>query len=216
MNAGTKLSLILLAVPQAVTGQSFLEQFSYDGLRFSGIGIETARVWSDRLSPEWSGGLRVDYGLIAPRVRVMLGASYFKGQLKAQEVAEFEASLGRVVTDPTNDATIDVGQIDWATFEGVVDLHYLFPSQGRVLAYTGLGLGVQLWNGSGAAIDGTFVEDALDTIVAGLAASAGLEIALTSNVFTTVEGRGGLTSELRTASLRLGLLYRFVSSRVGS
>lgn len=211
MNAGIRLTLILLCAPQATAAQSFLEQFSYDGLRFSGIGVDAARVWSDRLSPEWSGGLRVDYGLVAPRVRVMLGASYFKGQLNDSEVADFEASLRRVVTDPTGDATVNVGQIDWATLEANVDLHYLFPSTGRLLAYTGLGLGVQLWNGSGAAIDGTFVEDALDTIVAGLSASAGLEIALTSSVFATMEGRGGLTSELRTASLRLGLLYRFVS-----
>lgn len=214
MNAGIRLTLILLAAPQAALAQSFLEQFSYDGLQFSGIGVDAARVWSDRLSPEWSGGLRIDYGLAAPRVRVMLGASYFKGQLNADEITEFEASLRRVVTDPTGDATVTVGQIDWAAFEGSVDLHYLFPTAGRVLAYTGLGLGVQLWNGSGAAIDGTFVEDALDTIVAGLAASAGLEVAVSNAVFATIEGRGGLTSELRTASLRLGMLYRFVSRDV--
>jgi len=91
------------------------------------VGLEVGRVASDRLTSEWTVGVRVDYGMIAPRVRVMFGANYFKGELDADEISRFEASLWRVVQDPTGEAVIDVGRITWTNVEANLDLQYLIP-----------------------------------------------------------------------------------------
>ncbi len=200
--------MALLLFPSLLNAQGFLEQFSYEGLGFSGIGIEVGAVASDRLTPEFSGALRIDYGRIAPRVRVLIGVSYFKGQFEDEEIASFEAALRGVVFDPTSDFRIDVGTISWSDIETSLDFQYMLESGHRVTSYFGLGFAVHLRNGSGTAIEDTFVEDALDTIEAGLAASLGTSIALIPQVHFTLDIRGGLTSELRTATARAGFMYR--------
>lgn len=198
---------MLVALTSPASGQGFLEQFSYEGLGLSGIGVELGQVWSDRVTPEPSPALRVDYGLIAPRARILLGVSYFRGALNDGEIDAFETGIRRVVADPTGDAVVDVGDINWSNLEASLDLQYLVPA-GRALAALGLGLAVHVRNGSGPAIDGTFVEDALDTIVAGAVASLGIEVPLWRRLHATADVRGGLTSELRTFSLRGGVMYR--------
>jgi len=209
LNAGIKCAVLLALAPGPLVAQGFLDQFSYDGLGFSGIGVDAGVIWSDRLTRESVGSIRIDLGLIAPRIRVMLGAAYYKGQLDPSEVRQFETRLRRVITDPTGDATVSVGNIDWATVATAIDFQYLIPVAGPVVSYLGLGLGMQFWNGSGPAIDGTFVEDALDTIGAAGTGSAGFEVRLNGNLNATAEVRGALTSELRTVSTRFGFMYRF-------
>jgi len=198
----------MAATPVTLPAQGFLEQFSYEGLRLSGLGVEMGGVVSDRLTAEPSPALRVDYGVLAPRLRVMFGASYFRGEFDQDEMTRFAQRLRRVVLDPTGDFAIDVGSITWSQLAIDGDLQYLFPA-GRAQTYLGLGIGVHARDGDGAAIDGTFVEDALDTIAAGINLSAGVEVALVPHLAVTVDLRGALTSELRLASARGGLMYRF-------
>lgn len=194
---------------RGVRAQTFLEQFSYDGLAFKGVGIEVGPVWSDRLTRELSLAVRVDYGLIAPRIRLLLGASYFKGELNESETAKFEQGIRRAISDPTGDVVVDVGQIAWTNFETNFDLQYLIPAGVDFLFYGGVGIGVHVRNGSGDVIDGSFVEDALDTIVAGGTVSAGFEWAAVNNISFTMDLRGVATSELRLVSARTGLMFRF-------
>jgi hypothetical protein len=200
--------IVLVGVAAPLHAQGFLEQFSYAGLRLSGIAVEMGGVVSDRLTNAPSPAVRVDYGMIAPRVRVLLGASYFEGDFNASEIAKFTQRLRGLVSDPTNDFTINVGQISWSDFETDLDLQYLFPN-GPVESYMGLGLGVHVRNGNGTAINGTFVEDALDTIVAGLNLSAGVMVPVVPTFAFTADLRGSLTSELRSVSARAGLMLRF-------
>jgi hypothetical protein len=198
----------MLLASQGLAAQSFLERFSYEGLGLSGIGGGVGLITSDRLTREVIGNVRIDYGVIAPRVRVLVGAAYFKGLLADDEITKFETSLRRVVTDPTNDATIDIGQITWADLSGDLDLQYLAPIGSRYLMYAGLGVNVHIRNASGVAIANTFVEDALDTVSAGGTASFGFEVAFAPRLTGMIDLRGGLSSELRTLSLGLGLMYR--------
>ena len=208
VSRATVMVAFLGVLPAALPAQGFLEQFSYEGLRLSGLGVEMGGVISDRLTAEPSPALRVDYGVLAPRLRVMFGASYFRGEFNQDEIATFAQRLRRVVVDPTGDFTISVGSITWSQLELDGDLQYLFPAD-RVQTYLGLGIGVHLRDGDGAAIDGTFVEDALDTVAAGVNLSVGVEVALVAHLAATVDLRGALTSELRLASARGGLMYRF-------
>lgn len=201
---------LFLAVltPGALRAQGFLEQFSYDDLGFSAVGAEAGIVWSDHLTTEWSGGVRLDYGMIAPRIRVLFGGSYFKALINQDEILEFEQSILRVIDDPTGDATIDIGDITWADLQLNADLQYLVPAGARYFFYFGLGLAAHARKASGAAIDGTFVEDALNTIAAAAVASAGVEIAAADQLHLVLDTRGNLSSELRTLSVRLGAMYR--------
>jgi hypothetical protein len=64
-------------------------------------------------------------------------------------------------------------------------------------------------DGEGDAIEGTFVEDALDTIDAGLALSLGVEVGILRRLVLTAEVRGEAAGELRTAVARGGLMLRF-------
>jgi hypothetical protein len=196
-----------LILPQALSAQSFLEQFSYEGLRFSGVGVEAGIVASDRLTRELTGAVRVDYGQIAPRVRVLLGASYFKADFEQDEISEFENQLCEIV-DPIGACTIDIGEVSWTDIELDLDLQYLFESGQRVTNFLGLGLGVLLMNGTGEAIDGTFVEDALDRIDLGINLSLGTQVRLASGLYLTADLRGGLATELRTVTARTGIMYR--------
>ena len=204
----TRTVALLALLPAALPAQGFFEQFSYEGLRLAGLGVEMGGVVSDRLTAEPTLALRVDYGVLAPRLRVMFGASYFRAEFNPDEIARFEQRLRLVVLDPTGDFTINVRSITWSQLALDGDLQYLFPAD-RVQTYLGLGIGVHVRDGDGTAIDGTFVEDALDTIAAGINLSMGVEVALVSHLAATVDLRGALTSELRLASARGGLMYRF-------
>jgi len=72
---------------------------------------------------------------------------------------------------------------------------------------------IHVRNGSGAAINGTFMEDALDVITAGLNGTMGFEFNLSPAWRFTVDGRGVLSSGLRSVSLRTGVMYRLPGGR---
>jgi hypothetical protein len=208
LNTGIRVATLLLLFPASATAQGFLEQFSYEGLGLTAIGVDFGAIASNNLTTEPVGGLRIDYGAFGPKVRLVFGASYFKGEFSDEKIAEFEQKLANVVQDPSGDFTIDVGSVTLADVEAFLDLQYLPGGWGRVQPYLGLGASAHIRNGDGAAIDGTFVEDALDTVAAGMNVTVGLEVAIVRWLSVLAELRGGLTSELRTVSARGGLMYR--------
>lgn len=208
MKIGIRIALIIAAVPQLAGAQGILDEFSYEGLKLSGVGFELGTTMSNRLTNEVIGAVRVDYGFIAPRLRVLLGGSYFKGDFDAEEITEFEDKLRSLVVDPTGDFTVDVGTVSWSDLELDLDLQYLVQASGRVRTFAGVGIAAHFRNGSGAAIDGTFVEDALDNIEAGLNLSLASEVRLITQLDFTAGLRGGVSSGLRTISASAGLMYR--------
>ena len=193
--------------------QGPLNQFSYENLRFSGIQLDLGMLGASQLTGAVVGGVRVDYGRIAPRVRVLLGLSYFRSQFNRTARTRFEQRLQSLVIDPSGDDTIRIGRIFWSDLIGDVDVQYVFPQGRAATAYLGLGVGVHVRNGSGQAINGTFVEDALDEIGAGLNGTMGLELHLSPAWRVAFDARGTLASGLNTASIRAGLMYRLKGSR---
>ena len=214
MKKCTKLALLLLAAwPSGrLAAQGVLNQFSYDNLRLSGIQLDIGLLGASDLTGATVGGLRVDYGRIAPKVRLLLGLSYFHSHFDQQALDRFERRLDSIVNPSTPDS-IKLGRISLSDVIGDVDFQFVFPQGHGVTAYLGTGVSIHKRNGSGAAINGTFMEDALDVITAGLNATMGFEFNLSPAWRFTVDGRGMLSSGLRTVSLRTGIMYRFHRSR---
>ena len=90
------------------------------------------------------------------------------------------------------------------------DFQYLLGTWGggRWQPYLGLGAGAHFRNGSGTAIDGTFVEDALDNISAGINFMAGRDVVLARGLVVNVGGWAVSASDWRTLGLQAGLGYR--------
>ncbi|HEV2749508.1 MAG TPA: hypothetical protein VGV12_03180 [Gemmatimonadales bacterium] len=202
------VAILLTGPPHRLTAQSVLEQFSYDNLKPSALQLDVGPLGGSNIHGALVGGLRLDYGLIAPHVRVLLGLSYYKADFSSEARARFEQRLKSVVIDPSGDDTINLGRITWSDVTGDVDLQYILPQSHTVTAYLGVGIGAHLRHGSGAAINGTFVQDALNEITAGLNGTIGTEIGA-GQWRLTLEGRGVLSSGVSTASLRTGLAYRW-------
>jgi len=190
-----------------------LDQFTYDSLKLSGLQLDLGALGASRLRGTVVGGARLDFGYVAPHVRVLLGLSYFKGEFNRKAIDELTRKLRSLVTDPDSNFTIDVGRITWSDLTGDVDLQYVFPQGRSLTTYLGLGASVHLRNGSGKAINGTFVEDALDGVSAGLNVTAGGDYVLGPRWRLTVEGRGVVSTDLSTVSLRAGVAYRFRAGR---
>jgi len=198
--------------PDRLTAQGVLNQFSYENLRFSGIQLDVGLLGASDLTGSTVGGLRIDYGRIAPRVRLMFGLSYFRSQFDRQARDRFERRLDSIVNPSTPDS-INLGRISLGDLIGDIDFQFVFPQGHGITAYIGTGLSVHVRNGSGAAINGTFMEDALDVITAGLNGTMGFEFNLSSAWRFTLDGRGMLSSGLKTASLRTGIMYRLRAAR---
>jgi len=195
-----------------LSAQGVLNQFSYDNLRLSGIQLDAGLLGASHLAGATIGGLRLDYGRIAPNVRLLLGLSYFHSRFDQQAVNRFEQRLDSIVNPGTPDA-IDLGRISLSDIIGDIDFQFVFPQGHGVTAYLGTGISVHVRNGSGTAINGTFMEDALDVITAGLNGTMGFEFNLSPAWRFTVDGRGVLSSGLRSVSLRTGIMYRLKGGR---
>lgn len=218
MTASTRTLLVLAALAGAAPGgglaaQRVLEQFSYQNLRPSGLQVDLGPLGADDLLGTLTGGVRVDYGLVAPKVRVLLGLSYFRGEFDGRARARFEQRLRNLVIDPSGDDTIRVGRIYWSDLTADLDLQYVLPQGRSVTAYLGAGVGAHLRNGSGNAINGTFVEDALDGIAAAFNLSLGVEFHVSHAWRLTLDGRGVVSPDLSTVSLRGGVMYRIEGAR---
>jgi hypothetical protein len=132
----------------------------------------------------------------------------FRSRYTAEHVAEFENRLRGVVTDPTKDFTIAVGEISLLDIAVEGDLQAIANPGGGFSPYIGLGVGVHLRDADGVAIAGTFVEDALQTMAATVNGSMGFEIGLTRSLRLSLDLRGMYGSGFVIATGRAGLWIR--------
>ncbi len=201
---------VLAASPAAAQG--IFDQFSAESLAPRAVGIDAGALGGTHIGGTDFAALRLDVGSVAPRVRVVLGLSYFGAELTGAELATFAARLGSLIVDPTGDDTVRLGQVHWSDVAADLDLQYLLPPRGPALFYVGLGASVHVRHGSGPAIDGTFVQDALDGINPGINGTVGTELG-TGRWRLVVEGRGVLASGLSTVGLSCGLRYHWTGRR---
>ena len=86
--------LLLANIPVVqLSAQGVLNEFSSENLRLSGIQLDVGVLGSTQLTGTTVGGLRLDFGRIAPRARLMLGLSYFKSEFDHDARSKFEVRL---------------------------------------------------------------------------------------------------------------------------
>src|SRR5688572_11085012 len=82
--------LIFCCFPGRAAAQGVLREFSYDELRPTALQVDFGPIGATRLEGTTTAGVRLDYGRIAPRVRLLVGLSYYRAEFNGDEIARFE------------------------------------------------------------------------------------------------------------------------------
>src|SRR5207249_11224565 len=89
-----------------LSAQGLFSQFSYDNLKPSALQLDLGPVGGNNIRGTLTGGLRLDYGRIAPHVRVLLGLSYYKADFSAAARDRKSTRLNSGVIDLSADDTM--------------------------------------------------------------------------------------------------------------
>jgi hypothetical protein len=195
----------MLLAAAAVSGQD-LADFDYENLSFRGFGAEWGYIWPDRVEPTQSFGARMDLGYLGPGLRIVPSVHYWSSTFKASEVRELEDRVQSLIVSQTDAPapTVDLGVIDWSDLELAVDAQVVWRIPYGVLSFLGLGAGAHMLNGAGPAIDGTFIEDLLDSVSAGFNVHGGLEVPVDRRFRLHGQARYEMLGDLRYTQVRLG------------
>jgi hypothetical protein len=102
---------------------------------------------------------------------------------------------------------LDLGEVRLSDLELAADAHYLILPGRPFAPFVGGGLALHLLNGRGDFVDGTFVEDLLDTVTPGLSAVAGVDLRLFSTLHLVTEARLVLANDVRYGSVGVGGMW---------
>jgi hypothetical protein len=192
--------------PSAASGQS-LADYDYENLTFRGIGFDYGYIWPNKVMPTPMWSVRLDLGYLGPAVRLVPTLSYWSSRFRAVELDRLADRLsqlpalsreGIVLTGP------DLGDIHWSDLSMSLDAHVVWTAPLDVITFVGAGLSLHALNGRGDAVDGTFVEDLLDSTSPGAALLAGMEVQLLPRLRAYGELRYTLVSDVRHAGIRIG------------
>lgn len=210
---GAWVWLAVLGGLLAPTGaQAQLDRYDYDYLSFRGVGLEAGYLWANKVDPVATFGARFDLGYAGPGLRIVPGVRYWASQLKQSEVAQLEDRLRQIIetTNPGEPVPdIDLGTVRWSDVVITLDGHFVWEVPLGLLTYLGAGVSAHILNGSGSAIDDTFLEDLLDRASAGVNAHAGMEYLVTPAVRLYGTARYDVLDDLNYFSLMGGIQFMF-------
>jgi opacity protein-like surface antigen len=189
-----------------------LAEYDYENLSFRGMGVHAGYNWADKVEGTTTFGFRVDLGYLGPGVRIVPKLDYWKSNLERDELIELAAQISALpsIADEGIVVTADeLGGIEWSDLAFGLDAHYVWATPSPLLAYLGVGVGLHSLNGSGSAIDGTFIEDLLDSFAAGISPLGGLEYMLEERLRVYGEARWNLLSDLNFGGFALGVQFMF-------
>ncbi len=204
---------------RADTAQSQeLADFDYENLAFRGFGLEVGVLWPDKVEPTPSYGVRMDLGYLGPGLRVAPSITYWSSRMKAAEVGELEDRVDNLIARAQPGAppsAVSLGPIDWSDLALALDAHVVWRVPYGFLTFAGAGASVHFLNGAGDAITGTFVEDLLDSVSAGLGLHTGIEFPVSGSLRIYGVGRLELLEDLRYAAVRGGFQFHFGGAAPG-
>jgi opacity protein-like surface antigen len=195
-------------VLHAQEGPGLFERLNLDKLKLTALGASVGPVAPTGTVPTMAYSLHADYGEISPRWRVVFTATYWGTRYKADVIKRLENKLRESIVDTTRTAFFAIGRIKISDIAVGGDLRWT-PRGGALRPYIGGGLLAHVVNVEGKAIQGTFVESALDNIAAGFSAVAGVDVTFARHLAIGVQGRYDLTSGVRYGSLRALGTYHF-------
>jgi opacity protein-like surface antigen len=208
--AAALLTAAALTLTAPAAHAQALEDYDYENLVLSGVGVHAAYVFPARMEPAPSFQLRADLGLLGPNLRLSPGIGYWSSSLRDGEVRRIEERIEAACEQGGSACPgIDLGEVSVSDLWIDVDAHYLWTTDFFVEPYAGAGVSLHLLNGQGDFIDDTFVEELLDAIAPGLNLVGGVEVPLTPNLRVLAEARGVLTGNVRYVSVGVGGAWRF-------
>jgi hypothetical protein len=198
--------LLALLLAPAAGGAQALEDYDYENLEFRGLGLEFGGVWPVKVEQTVSFGLRADLGYVGPNVRIVPGIRYWSSSLRQSELDRLADQIRRICERQEGAVcpAFDLGEIRRSDLELSVDGHYTFDVDFPLQPYAGAGVGIHLLNGRGEAIDGTFVEDLLDTLSPGVNLLGGIGIPVGPSLQLLTEARLVLVGDIRYVNLLVG------------
>ena len=216
--AALVLAAIAVALRMAVPAAAQeLADFDYEHLSFRGIGFEAGYLPSYDIhgvrGETGTWGVRLDLGYLGPGLRISPSVTYWSSPLEHDEVSRIERRIEQLIAREVgrygDDTEVDLGEIVWNDLVVGVDSHIVWNIPFGWLSFLGVGASVHVLDGQGEAINGTFIEDLLDTVRPGVNAHAGLEYPLWKWSRLYWQGRYELTDDLRYFNVRGGLQLMF-------
>jgi hypothetical protein len=196
---------LLSVIPAAAAGQDIAD-IDYEHLSFRGFGFDFGYLWPDRVEPTQSFAARFDLGYAGPGLRIMPSVSYWSSRLERGEILEFSSRVADLVADQTGGPrpTLDLGIIEYSDVVLGLDAHVVWEMPLDLLTFGGLGVSAHFLNGDGESINGTFVEDLLDSVAPGFNLHFGMEYPVTNSMRLYSVGRYELMPDLQYMQVRVG------------
>jgi len=199
-------ALVAMLCVGAPASAQELADFDYENLSFRGIGAEWGYLYPSRVEETESYGLRIDLGYLGPGLRIVPGVTYWSSFLKDSEVAELERSVEGLIASQTGNPSpaVSLGRIAWSDVAVSLDAQVVWRVPFGILTYAGFGGAVHVLNGDGEAINGTFVEDLLDSVTPGGNLHLGFEYPLHERLRLQSQGRYEVLGDLQYFHVRIG------------
>ena len=198
----------LAGAPSGAAAQD-LADYDYENLGFRGVSGHGGYLFPTRVIETYSFGFQLDLGYLGPGLRILPGITYWSSEFKRSEVAEFERKLDALIEQQTapgeTPTTVDLGGIEWSDLVLSLDGQVLWDGPLGTLPYLGAGASIHLLNGEGDAVTGTFVEDLLDAVRAGINLQAGIEFPFSDHFRVHAGSRYEVLGDLQYLEIRVGV-----------
>ena len=197
--------LALLVVPSVGRAQE-IPDIDYDNLSFRGFGFDWGYMYPDRVEPTQTYAVRFDLGYAGPGLRIVPSITYWQSPMEGSELVEFTDRIEALVEAQTGrSTTLDLGTIEYTDVAIGLDGHVVWELPLDLLTFGGLGVTAHVLNGDGAVINGTFIEDLLDSVTAGFNLHLGAEYPVTDRFRLYSVGRYEVLPDLRYFRVQGGL-----------
>jgi opacity protein-like surface antigen len=192
----------------AATRPALVDRLGLDRLRLTDVGASVGLARPRNIVASALYAVQADYGELFPGVRLVFGTAFWTSHYTADAVRGFERAV-QATLGPDRRDSVRFGSVRVSDVALAADLRWRVPRRRSAVLrpFLGGGLAMHFVDTEGAPLSNTFVEQALDGVAIGLAASAGLDVAVLPNVSLTMQARYDLFSGAHFPSVRAGASY---------
>ena len=200
------IALAVLGLSSVPASGQDIADIDYEYLSFRGVALEFGYLWPDRVQETQSYGLRFDMGYAGTGLRVVPSLMYWTSPMIESEIVEFEGRVQDLVARQNGGVRpeLDLGTIEYSDIALGLDVQVVWELPLDVLTFGGVGASAHVMNGDGDVINGTFVEDLLDSVEPGFNLHVGTEYPITETMRLYASGRYEVMPDLRYLQVRAG------------